>query len=95
MSRTIYSKHIKPRYYNRKANNLCVYCGKEKENNNLICCNSCSESKKQKERNTYRYLKALGLCTRCRRVNDTDKVLCSFCSEKKNKARKDIRDGKR
>lgn len=95
MSRVIYEKHIKPKYNERKNNNLCVYCGKVKEDNNIVLCNNCSSIKKESDKMTYHYLKSIGLCVRCHRVNNTGNVLCKECSDRKNMMRRDRRYGKR
>lgn len=74
-------------YYKRKEKGLCVYCGKEKEEDrqHLVSCYRCVKNKSdevKKNRITYR---KLGLCSRCGKYEVLgDEKNCLECKAKHN-----------
>ena len=77
----------KKTYYQRKEQGLCVYCGKEKEEDrqHLVSCKKCTDDKAkevQKNRITYR---KLGLCASCGKYKVfRDEKNCPECRAKHN-----------
>ena len=44
---------------------LCVNCGKEKQNDNYVCCEKCKEKQKIYQRESREFYRSIGICPRC------------------------------
>lgn len=74
----------------RKANGLCVYCGKEKDRAETLCYECSAKRKAEAKRKIEN-----GTCTRCGTKHDTGGWLCGECSERLRKRSKGIADSRR
>ena len=52
-------------YYIRKAQGICVNCGKEKAVPGKVCCQKCADKHSTYQRESRALFKSLGLCPRC------------------------------
>lgn len=54
-------------YENRKAKGLCANCGKEREDKNYVCCNSCREYQKKYSQEERKFLLDIRICPKCKK----------------------------
>ena len=54
-------------YENRKAKGLCPNCGKEREDKNYVCCQSCRDYQKKYNKETRRFLLDIRICPKCKK----------------------------
>jgi len=69
-------------YYIRKKQGKCVRCGSEKENPDMVHCNSCKEKVRLNKQKMYAKNKSGNLCVTCSLPTTTTSVYCEQCNQK-------------
>lgn len=78
----------------RVKNGLCISCGKDIENKNIIRCNHCQSIANETSIKLYKKEKASGICVICGKTNDSDGIMCLKCAEYQNRKKRQIRDNR-
>lgn len=79
MSESVIIKAWKKRYEKMKQDGICVRCG-GKTDEGLVVCKECRAKYSESERSARQWLKARGICTRCRKRKALNgKTQCSDC----------------
>ncbi len=78
----IKDKYSKRRYEERKANSLCVYCGKPLDRQGSLCT-ACKDKRATYSRDIYKKLQAVGVCPKCgKNLLYGDEKNCLDCRSK-------------
>lgn len=72
-------------YYIRKKRGKCVRCGSEKENPDMVHCNSCKEKVRVQRKTKYISNKSNKLCVNCNSTLNLYNTYCDACATKNKK----------
>lgn len=90
MCQVLFQRANHKRYEERKAQHLCVRCGKPQDGY-YVFCSSCREKMKESGVIRRQQLKADGLCQWCRKPVSNGHALCDDCLRKKREGAREER----